>query len=217
MPQLQHLRWQELADVLHTNVLAPLHLTQLALPHLKAVINITSDAGVEAYPGWGAYGMSKAALEHQTRTLAERIPRLPSWPWTPRYTTPRCIARLCPMPTLKACNNPRRWLQSGRRDHAGTPLGANSRLLSCSRRRDDPVSRSMRLSHSQQLEQLNFDQLPRLLQPGDLLVVNDSATLPASIQNRLHYSGQSAKTAAGLSNPASPRASAPFPCIGNHA
>lgn len=74
MPQLQHLRWQELADVLHTNVLAPLHLAQLALPHLKAVINITSDAGVEAYPGWGAYGMSKAALEHQTRTLAEENP-----------------------------------------------------------------------------------------------------------------------------------------------
>ena len=76
MPQLQHLRWQELADVLHTNVLAPLHLTQLALPHLKAVINITSDAGVEAYPGWGAYGMSKAALEHQTRTLAEENPQI---------------------------------------------------------------------------------------------------------------------------------------------
>ena len=53
-----------------------------------------------------------------------------------------------------------------------------------------PFPVQLLVSHSQQLEQLNFDQLPRLLQPGDLLVVNDSATLPASIQNRLHYSGQ---------------------------
>jgi NAD(P)-dependent dehydrogenase (short-subunit alcohol dehydrogenase family) len=76
MPLLKDARWQDLAEVLHTNVLAPLHLTQLALPHLKAVVNITSDAGVEAYPGWGAYGLSKAALEHQTRTLAEENPQV---------------------------------------------------------------------------------------------------------------------------------------------
>lgn len=76
MPPLKNADWQDVAKVLHTNVLAPLHLTQLALPHLKAVINITSDAGVEAYPGWGVYGLSKAALEHQTRTLAEENPRI---------------------------------------------------------------------------------------------------------------------------------------------
>jgi NAD(P)-dependent dehydrogenase (short-subunit alcohol dehydrogenase family) len=37
------------------------------------IINVTSDAGVEAYPGWGGYGMSKAALEHESRTLAAEL------------------------------------------------------------------------------------------------------------------------------------------------
>jgi NAD(P)-dependent dehydrogenase (short-subunit alcohol dehydrogenase family) len=64
-------------DVLHqtfaTNVIAPIALYQLAAPHLVAgatVINITSDAAVEGYPGWGGYGASKAALEQAGRVLA---------------------------------------------------------------------------------------------------------------------------------------------------
>jgi len=55
-------------------VLAPLRLIQLALPQLRAsagrILNITSDAGVEGYGGWGGYGSSKAALEQWTRVLA---------------------------------------------------------------------------------------------------------------------------------------------------
>ena len=48
-------------------MLAPLHLTHLVLPQMRArragvIINVTSDAGVEAYPTWGGYGASKAAL-----------------------------------------------------------------------------------------------------------------------------------------------------------
>ena len=72
MPALQQADWRDVAQVLHTNVLAPLHLTQLAQPRI--VVNISSDAGLEAYPGWGVYGLSKAALEHQTRTLAAENP-----------------------------------------------------------------------------------------------------------------------------------------------
>jgi len=72
MPELKQADWRDLASVLHTNVLAPLHLTQLA--GARVVVNITSDAGLEAYPGWGIYGLSKAALEHQTRTLAAENP-----------------------------------------------------------------------------------------------------------------------------------------------
>lgn len=53
-----------------------------------------------------------------------------------------------------------------------------------------PVPVQLRVSQRQQLEQLAFHQLAQVLRPGDLLVVNDSATLPASIDNRLHYSGQ---------------------------
>lgn len=59
------------------NVGAPMVLTQLAVPLLSArrglIVNITSDAAVAAYPGWGPYGATKAALELLTRTLASEL------------------------------------------------------------------------------------------------------------------------------------------------
>ena len=67
-----------LADTLLTNVVAPHALTRLLLPQLLAqrgtVLNVTSDASVEAYEGWGAYGASKAALDQLTRILAAEQP-----------------------------------------------------------------------------------------------------------------------------------------------
>jgi NAD(P)-dependent dehydrogenase (short-subunit alcohol dehydrogenase family) len=62
-----------LEDIYRTNVIAPLALLQTLRPHLKEgarIINVTSDAGVEPYEGWGGYGSSKAALEHATAILA---------------------------------------------------------------------------------------------------------------------------------------------------
>jgi len=63
-----------LRDVYEINVVAPLALAQLALPSLRArhgtVVNITSDAAVEPYEGWGGYGSSKAALEQWGNVLA---------------------------------------------------------------------------------------------------------------------------------------------------
>ena len=68
-------------DVLETvyrvNVLAPLALIQLALPRLSddaRIVNVTSDAAVEPYEGWGGYGSSKAALEQLTAILAAEHP-----------------------------------------------------------------------------------------------------------------------------------------------
>lgn len=78
MPQLDAFPWRELERVMRVNVLAPLHLAQLVLPGMKergagVIINVTSDAGVESYPGWGGYGASKAALEHVSGTLAAEL------------------------------------------------------------------------------------------------------------------------------------------------
>ncbi len=78
MPALEAYPWEKLERVFRVNVLAPLHLTQLVLPGMKergegVIINVSSDAGVEAYPGWGGYGSSKAALEHVSRTLAAEL------------------------------------------------------------------------------------------------------------------------------------------------
>src|SRR5256885_4631558 len=68
-----------LEQVYRTNVIAPLALIQAArsalLPGAR-IVNITSDAGVEAYPGWGGYGSSKAALEQLSAILAAEVDQL---------------------------------------------------------------------------------------------------------------------------------------------
>jgi NAD(P)-dependent dehydrogenase (short-subunit alcohol dehydrogenase family) len=68
-----------LAQVYAVDVFAPLALFQEALPHLApgaAVINVTSDAAVEPYEGWGGYGSAKAALEQLTAILGAEQPEL---------------------------------------------------------------------------------------------------------------------------------------------
>jgi NAD(P)-dependent dehydrogenase (short-subunit alcohol dehydrogenase family) len=80
MPAVADLDETTLRHTLETNVVAPHALTRLLLPQLLArrgaVLNFTSDAAVEAYEGWGAYGSSKAALDHLTRILAAEQPSL---------------------------------------------------------------------------------------------------------------------------------------------
>jgi NAD(P)-dependent dehydrogenase (short-subunit alcohol dehydrogenase family) len=66
-----------LEAVYRVNVIAPLALIQLALPRLTEdarIVNVTSDAAVEPYEGWGGYGSSKAALEQLTAILAAEHP-----------------------------------------------------------------------------------------------------------------------------------------------
>jgi NAD(P)-dependent dehydrogenase (short-subunit alcohol dehydrogenase family) len=73
-PRLADYPLDVLEQVYRVNVLAPLALVQLASP--ARVLNITSDAAVEAYEGWGGYGSSKAALEQLTNVLAAEQPDL---------------------------------------------------------------------------------------------------------------------------------------------
>jgi short-subunit dehydrogenase len=78
MPELAAYPLDTLAEVFRVNVIAPLHLVQLVLPQMRErgdglILNLTSDAAVQAYPGWGGYGASKAALEHFSRTLAAEL------------------------------------------------------------------------------------------------------------------------------------------------
>ncbi len=74
----------DLRVALEVNVVAPLGLTQAALPLLTSsphprLLNITSDAAVEAYEGWGGYGAGKAALEHLGAVLAVEYPSVTVW------------------------------------------------------------------------------------------------------------------------------------------
>jgi NAD(P)-dependent dehydrogenase (short-subunit alcohol dehydrogenase family) len=76
-PELLDYPLQTLADVFQANVIAPLGILQAVRRALKPgarIINITSDAGVEAYEGWGGYGASKAALEQLSAVLAAENP-----------------------------------------------------------------------------------------------------------------------------------------------
>lgn len=78
LPALAALPPGELQALFTVNVVAPLALVQLALPALVAnrgtVVDVTSDAAVEAYPGWGGYGATKAALERLGAVLAVEEP-----------------------------------------------------------------------------------------------------------------------------------------------
>lgn len=87
LPPLGAYPLDALMAVLETNVVAPLALIQLALPLLRdndgAIINLTSDAAVEAYEGWGGYGCSKAALEQLGAVLAAENPDVRVWSLDP--------------------------------------------------------------------------------------------------------------------------------------
>ena len=72
-PRLAEYPLEDFARVYEVNVVAPLALTQAALAVIRPgarILAITSDAGVEAYEGWGGYGSSKAALEHLFAVVA---------------------------------------------------------------------------------------------------------------------------------------------------
>ncbi len=86
-PVLAHYPADDLHAVYTANVFAPLALIQQALPTLVAnaglVINVTSDAAVEPYPGWGGYGSSKAALDQVSAVLATENPAVPVYAFDP--------------------------------------------------------------------------------------------------------------------------------------
>jgi NAD(P)-dependent dehydrogenase (short-subunit alcohol dehydrogenase family) len=80
LPRLADLTEEVLDDTLFTNVVAAHALTRALLPQLLGrrgvVLNLTSDAAVEPYEGWGAYAASKAALDQLTRILGVEQPTL---------------------------------------------------------------------------------------------------------------------------------------------
>ncbi|OMC55896.1 short-chain dehydrogenase [Mycobacterium sp. IS-836] len=86
-PQLADYPAPELSAVYQTNLFAPLALIQAALPALTenggVVVNLTSDAAVEPYAGWGGYGSSKAALDQLSAVLAAEVPAVPVYAFDP--------------------------------------------------------------------------------------------------------------------------------------
>jgi NAD(P)-dependent dehydrogenase (short-subunit alcohol dehydrogenase family) len=87
LPPLAAYPLDELLKVYDANVIAPLAITQLVLPHLQnnngTIVNVTSDAAIEPYDGWGGYGSSKAALDQITNILAVEQPALHVYAFDP--------------------------------------------------------------------------------------------------------------------------------------
>ena len=87
MPRLADLPLDELVQIYETNVIAPLAILQLTLPLLRRsgglAINISSDAAIGAYEGWGGYGPSKAALDHLTAIFAAENPDIRTYAFDP--------------------------------------------------------------------------------------------------------------------------------------
>jgi NAD(P)-dependent dehydrogenase (short-subunit alcohol dehydrogenase family) len=87
LPALGRYPLDELERVYQVNVFAPLALTQLLLPDLVAaqgiLVDISSDAAVEAYEGWGGYGSAKAALDQLTAVLGAEQPSIRVYAFDP--------------------------------------------------------------------------------------------------------------------------------------
>jgi NAD(P)-dependent dehydrogenase (short-subunit alcohol dehydrogenase family) len=87
LPTLRHHPLDVLEAIFRVNVIAPLGLVQEALPLLVprhgAIVNITSDAAVEGYGGWGGYGSSKAALDQLTNVLGVEEADVRVWSFDP--------------------------------------------------------------------------------------------------------------------------------------
>jgi NAD(P)-dependent dehydrogenase (short-subunit alcohol dehydrogenase family) len=86
-PTLAEYPPDELWGVYQANVFAPVALIQATLPTLSdnagVIVNVTSDAAVERYPGWGGYGSSKAALDQLSAVLAAEIPAVAVYAFDP--------------------------------------------------------------------------------------------------------------------------------------
>lgn len=77
MPFLLDYPLEDFRNVINTNLIAPFLLIKKALPGMiengGSIINVTSDAGVTGYPGWGAYGISKFGIEGMSQTWAAEL------------------------------------------------------------------------------------------------------------------------------------------------
>lgn len=77
MPYLLDYPLEDFRNVINTNLIAPFLLIKKALPAMiesgGSIINVTSDAGVNGYPGWGAYGISKFGIEGMSQTWAAEL------------------------------------------------------------------------------------------------------------------------------------------------
>ncbi|MFE7525196.1 SDR family NAD(P)-dependent oxidoreductase [Kitasatospora sp. NPDC057542] len=100
LPRIADIPLPALLETFEVNAIAPIALTQLVLPQLRAhagaVLNISSEAAVVPYLGWGGYGASKAALDYATAVLAREEPELSVWAVDPGSMRTRMLQEAGP-------------------------------------------------------------------------------------------------------------------------
>jgi NAD(P)-dependent dehydrogenase (short-subunit alcohol dehydrogenase family) len=119
LPRLADYPLDRLERAFAVNTLAPLALIQGLLPGLRArggaILNISSDAAVEAYEGWGGYGASKAALEQLSNVLAVEEPSLAVWWVDPGEMRTELLAEAMPGEDLSGEPHPSQVVPALRR------------------------------------------------------------------------------------------------------
>ena len=205
LPALADLDPATYLRLLEVNLVAPLALTAALLPQLRrhggVVLNVTSDASVEAYETWGGYGSSKAALDHASRVLAAEEPAPAGVRRRPRrHAHPDAPGRVPRRGHLRPAGAGAPWCRRCSGSSRATCPAAATAPPSCSaspalervrmsavasahgharRPAGWPATRSgWRSSPPVAPSTPSARDLPRWLEPGDLLVVNTSATLP---------------------------------------
>jgi NAD(P)-dependent dehydrogenase (short-subunit alcohol dehydrogenase family) len=125
LPTLRHHPLDVLEELYRVNVVAPLGLIQVALPLLAgragAIVDVTSDAAVEAYGGWGGYGSSKAALDQLTAVLAVEEPEVRVWSFDPGDMRTRMHQEAFPGEDISDRPEPETVVPALRRLLAGRP------------------------------------------------------------------------------------------------
>ena len=198
-----------LRQVYEVNVVAPLALLQEFLPLLRrshgVVVNVTSDAAVEGYEGWGGYGSSKAALEQLTRVLAAEEPDVDVYWVDPGDMNTQMQQEAFPGEDVSDRPLPETSVPgflhliekrppSNRYQARGPAVTIGFEMLdfdlprSLERGRPPEQRDDVRLMvgsvASQIIVDARFGDLPDFLNPGDALVINTSATVPAAIDAR---------------------------------
>ena len=206
LPSLEDYPLDTFQQVLQVNLIAPLGLVQIALPLLRSsggmVINLSSDAAVGGYQGWGAYGVSKAALDLVSLTLSEELRgdnlavvsvdpgdmqtemHREAFPWEDISllglaigATP-CVGKRAPVPSPIQSLGGSKMRSDILLFERPTELQATAPAETRNVARDGV---HLLVTTPEGNVHTNFHNLPQFLRPGDLLVVNASATLPASL------------------------------------
>ena len=205
LPTLARLPLESLRRIYETDVVAPLALVQALAAQLRdaggTIINVSSDAAVEPYPGWGGYGSAKAALDQLSAVLAAEEPDLrvyavdpgdmrtdmhqaafPGQDITDRPEPATVVPALLRLLDARPASGRYRVVDWAARCGGGPVITTFELPAGLMAAAPPPARDGVRLlvAHPDGIDHARFSALGSFLSPGDLVVVNTSGTLAGS-------------------------------------